>query len=192
MMFKASVYTHIREELRDVFNFPLRSFGPGGAMREENMNTVTENDNQSKSRKYFWQMQSVKATKKEIKWKSWFMIFKWKSTELLVASPCALITDRSSDLNLNTETPGGARGREEEEGRRKEGVTSCTSTNQSLLLDLISHWLCSRSAVHAWIGIFQAAFTGGVLATFSSHTCAQCSGSHRTSNGSHLSLVVHM
>lgn len=32
------------------------------------MNTVTENDNQSKSRKYFWQMQSVKeATKKEIK-----------------------------------------------------------------------------------------------------------------------------
>lgn len=30
-------------------------FGPGGAMREKNMNTVTENDNQSKSRKHFWQ-----------------------------------------------------------------------------------------------------------------------------------------
>lgn len=59
----------LQKNLLTCFKTPLGEVcGPGGAMREKNMNTVTENDNQSKSRKIFLaNAKSVKATKKEIK-----------------------------------------------------------------------------------------------------------------------------
>lgn len=51
-----------------------------------------------------------------------------------MASARAQLAGRTSDLNTNTETPRGARGREEEEKRRKEGLCYFLHKHKSELL----------------------------------------------------------